>query len=276
MRINLHQQTPEWTQWRRTHVCASELAAIIGENPWMDANTLWKRKLGMIPEQEDNENMRRGRELEETARQLYCQKAVLCFEPEVHIHPVETWAGASLDGINLEGDEILEIKCPKEQWDKIPDYYLPQIHWQLFCSGAKICHFVSYVDGNIKVWLIERADAYIEKLVEAGREFYRRLMEFDPPPSKEDETVLVEDDYTVRLAQEYFNLRERIKQLESQQESVKEALVRHMPAKKCYCAGLTIQQVETPGRVDYSAIPQLKEVDLNLYRKPPTKTWRVT
>lgn len=281
MKINLIQGSSEWLQFRRTKIMGSEISAIVGENPWLDSKTLWSRKLGIIPEQSDNEHMQRGRELEHVARDLYCKQRCLCFEPEVHISDKEHWAACSLDGINLDGDEILEIKCPKKQINSIPTQYLPQIHWNLFVTGANICHFVSFVpdapeNEKMRIFLIERADVYIENLVEAGRRFYEKLMKFEEPDSNKEEATPITDEYTQKLVSSYFNNRERIRQLELENESLKASIISHVPAKKSTYAGITIQEIEVSGRINYKDIPELRNLNLEIYRGPTTKSWRIT
>lgn len=65
-------------------------------------------------------------------------------------HPTISMSGASPDGL-IGKDGLLEAKCPNREThmntiltQKVPDEYLPQITWQLACTGRKWCDFVSY------------------------------------------------------------------------------------------------------------------------------------
>ena len=65
-------------------------------------------------------------------------------------HPTIEMAGASPDGF-VGADGLVEIKCPERKQHlayirdrKAPSKYLPQIHWQLACTGRQWCDFVSY------------------------------------------------------------------------------------------------------------------------------------
>jgi predicted phage-related endonuclease len=92
-----------------------------------------------------------GAQHEDEARASY---AFLTNLPVVKIgliaHPTIANAHASPD--SLVGDEGgLEIKCPTSTThlrtlldDAIPEEHLPQIHWNLACSGRKWWDFVSY------------------------------------------------------------------------------------------------------------------------------------
>lgn len=65
-------------------------------------------------------------------------------------HPTISMSGASPDGL-IGDDGLLEAKCPNREThmntiltQQVPDEYLPQITWQLACTGRKWCDFVSY------------------------------------------------------------------------------------------------------------------------------------
>ncbi len=63
------------------------------------------------------------------------------------------WIGISPDGL-LPDEGILEIKCPIARThleyiesNKLPSEYKYQVQGQLFVTGLKYCHFMSYVEG---------------------------------------------------------------------------------------------------------------------------------
>ena len=73
------------------------------------------------------------------------------------LHPTMDRAGVSPDGLVnwMAGDEapegIVEIKCPKTATHLgyilagvVPSDYQPQMLWEMACTGAKWCDFVSY------------------------------------------------------------------------------------------------------------------------------------
>lgn len=55
----------EWLRARKKGIGGSDIGAILGMNPYRSAYAVWAEKLGIIPEVEDNEAMRQGRDLEE-------------------------------------------------------------------------------------------------------------------------------------------------------------------------------------------------------------------
>jgi putative phage-type endonuclease len=60
----LNMPREEWLQWRKKGIGGSDAATILGLNPYASLLSLWADKLGMMPEREDNEQMRQGRDLE--------------------------------------------------------------------------------------------------------------------------------------------------------------------------------------------------------------------
>jgi len=75
-------------------------------------------------------------------------------------HKYHGWIGISPDGL-LPDDGILEIKCPlaRTHFEYIergvlPSEYRYQVQGQLFVTGFKYCHFMSYVPG-MKPFIIE-------------------------------------------------------------------------------------------------------------------------
>lgn len=88
----------------------------------------------------------------------------------------ELMAGASPDGL-VGDDDTIEIKCPFNTTrhlrcfvDGVPDEHIPQIQFQLWITGRKGCHFISYdprcLDEKLRLFVryVERDDHYINKL----------------------------------------------------------------------------------------------------------------
>jgi predicted phage-related endonuclease len=91
-------------------------------------------------------------------------------------------SGASPDGlVGLDG--LVEIKCPTAAnhidtllSGKAPSKYIPQMQWQMACTGAKWCDFVSYcptVGDNLALFVVrvERDYEYIDEVQNAVKLF---------------------------------------------------------------------------------------------------------
>ena len=123
-----------------------------------------------------------GIEREGLARELYMQsKGVSVTEVGFFDHPIIKNSGASPDGaVNAEEDGkyagLIEIKCPIETTHtntlmskSVPSKYIPQMQWQLACTGAKWVDFVSYNPNfpeelQLFVARVDRDDTYIAEL----------------------------------------------------------------------------------------------------------------
>jgi putative phage-type endonuclease len=123
-----------------------------------------------------------GIERESAARELYERtRGVSVTEVGFFDHPVIKNSGASPDGaVNAEEDGkyagLIEIKCPIETTHtntlmskSVPSKYIPQMQWQLACTGAKWVDFISYNPNfpeelQLFVARVDRDDTYIEEL----------------------------------------------------------------------------------------------------------------
>jgi len=123
-----------------------------------------------------------GIERESAARELYMRtRGVSVTEVGFFDHPIIKNSGASPDGaVNAEEDGkyagLIEIKCPIETTHtntlmskSVPSKYIPQMQWQLACTGAKWVDFVSYNPNfpeelQLFVARVDRDDTYIGEL----------------------------------------------------------------------------------------------------------------
>lgn len=153
----LEQGTSQWHSFRRQGVGGSEVATVLNANPFGSAVDLWRQKTDAnAPQEAENENMRRGKDLEPVARGLYENLFGWPVWPRCVIHDTLDYVRCSLDGIRPDGRLIAEIKCPNPARPAnhadalvglIRDYYRCQIQYQLLITGAERCHFVSYCPG---------------------------------------------------------------------------------------------------------------------------------
>src|SRR5271170_1345030 len=106
------QNTPEWLEMRRNKIGASDAPIIMQVSPWKTPYQLWEEKLGIAKQKQISYEMQRGTNLEEIARQEFEKMTGLIIFPQVVQHPNFEWMIASLDGIDLAHENIVEIKCP--------------------------------------------------------------------------------------------------------------------------------------------------------------------
>ena len=74
-----------WLELRRNAIGGSDAAAILGLSKWSSPLAVYADKLGLVPEREDNEAMRQGRDLEEYVASRFTEATGLKVRRENHI-----------------------------------------------------------------------------------------------------------------------------------------------------------------------------------------------
>lgn len=281
MICDIQQNTPEWLEWRRDKIGASDVAAIVGVSPYDTAYTLWERKLGLIPEKEKTFSMQRGSDLESEALRCFNEKFKLSLKPKVILSKCYEWAMASLDGYDGELCAV-EIKCPNKDDHtiaingKIPDKYFPQLQHQLMVANLPAMWYYSF-DGTNGVSVFVEADTeYQNKMIEKELEFYKCIKEFTPPAMTERDYVRRNDLDWKELSTRYLNVKMQLKHLESEEKLLRDALVKASTGKNCIGGGLKLSKIARKGAVDYKIIPELIGIDLEMFRSDPVVSYRIT
>ena len=153
------QGSPEWFAQRIGKVTASRLTDVLatiksGEaaaRANYRAELIAERLTGKAPESFSNAAMKWGTECEPLARAAYeAETGELVTECAMVQHPDIEQAGASPDGL-VGADGLLEIKCPETKAHintllsgEVPSQYMPQMMWQMACTGRMWVDFVSF------------------------------------------------------------------------------------------------------------------------------------
>lgn len=155
--MNLLQRHDEWLSDRVGKITASRVKDISAKPKKGKAlnaemiKILVERITGEIKEIRTNEAMQWGIDQEPNAIASYenitGEFVIGC---GLINHPTISMSGASPDGL-IGKDGLLEAKCPNTEThlntiltQQVPDEYMPQITWQMACTGRKWCDFVSY------------------------------------------------------------------------------------------------------------------------------------
>ncbi len=144
------QDRTEWLKCREGGIGSSEVATIIGLNPWETPYQLWRRKIGLDAPKQENFAMRAGHYLED-AVSLFWQDATghqvikssagdwLVRDDErpfLQVSPDRTYWLKDMPHSN-ENKGILEIKTTQKTIDEddIPKYWFVQVQYQLGVAG---------------------------------------------------------------------------------------------------------------------------------------------
>lgn len=177
---NFEQGTDEWIKVRLGKFTATTGQAVATAGSGLDTVCFEKvaEIVAGVPSKEEytNENIERGRELEEIARADYE------LENSVEVQTVgfcelDEYVGCSPDGLVGE-DGLIEIKCQdnknyiKTKYLGKPDSkYMWQMQFQMYVTGRKWCDFVVFNENFEKAITIriDRDEAKIKK-IEIGLE----------------------------------------------------------------------------------------------------------
>jgi len=189
---NLEQGTPEWYMLRLGKLTASDAQAIGNNGKGLETLCLEKvaeKLTGCIPEQIDNEDIARGRALEDEARASYELETGNIVQT-VGFVQYDDNIGCSPDGL-IGDDGLIEIKCKNNKnhllmilGKEIDSKYHWQIQGQIFVTGRKWCDFVSYnpnfLDMPLKIIRVfpdEKKQAALCEGFAAGNKKIKEILE---------------------------------------------------------------------------------------------------
>lgn len=190
----IEQGSPEWFKQRYGNASASRIADVIAKTKSGYSASrenyltqLVLERFGIFEESFTSEAIQHGTDTEPFARAAYeIKNNVMVQEVGYILHPTIAKSGASPDG--KVNDGLIEIKCPNSKThfeyllgEKVPAKYKPQMAWQMACTGAKWCDFISFdnrVPDGLQYFEIRymRDDEYIEMLESEVKAF---LIEVD-------------------------------------------------------------------------------------------------
>lgn len=280
--VPLTQNTPEWLAYRQSMRNASESAALLQCSPWVTPYQLWLDKTGRR-QVRVTQAMQRGTDLEPLARQAYEEQTGLVMQPLV------LQAGrysASLDGMTLDGDLVLEIKCPlrgsrSDLWQDVlggavPEHYRVQLQHQLMVSGAAQAHLWIFDGSHGILHEIGRDEGLMQRIQEGWDAFQPHLDHDTPPPLTDADTRQRHDEAWHDAARAYLHARQQAEAAAAAADAARAALVQLADHPREQGAGVTVTRFWKQGAVDYRKVPQLQGVDLEAYRKEATQEVRVT
>lgn len=197
--------TPEQHEMRRTRVGASEVAAILGLDPWKAPIDIFLEKMGRSQRGELSEPAEWGLRNEPTVLTKYRElHGVELVQPGTLIHPELDLLAATPDGIVVPSvavhEEIgpdswerdVQVKCPdkmqRANWgepgtDDIPEHYWLQVQAEMAVTGLDTADVVALFGGNKYVeYCVGRDDDTISDILEAVERWWRNHVVADVEP----------------------------------------------------------------------------------------------
>ncbi len=281
----MKQGTQEWLEMRTNYVMASDAPIIMGVSPWRTPNQLWKEKLGIGAAQKETMAMREGKIKELNARLAYQVYTGVSVRPDVVYHPSIKYMGASLDGISLKKRRLVELKNPgakdhqlaKE--GKVPDKYKPQLQHQLSCVkhlDIDVVDYFSFRDNEGILIEVGKDEEYLEELYAEEGIFWDKVLNLDAPAFTDKDYADMEKSRKWKVQADRWNdIFLQTKALKEEEVDCRKKLISLAGDGNAIGHGIRLAKIMRKGTVDYKAIPELKEVNLESYRKKPIETWRL-
>ena len=177
----------EWLEHRKTGIGSSEVATIVGLNPWETPYQLWRRKLGLDPAKDETFAMKAGHYLEDAVAQFWHDETGCEIikrssgdwliankeRPYLQVSPDRTyWLPGMTKNNTNKG--ILECKTTQSQIDAddLPKPWFCQVQYQLgvaelehgslawLCSGREFGYKDMEFVPDFFAWLVEEVDKF--------------------------------------------------------------------------------------------------------------------
>lgn len=180
----------EWLALRRRTIGGSDAAAIVGLSKWASPFSVWAEKTGRMPEKEDTEPMRQGRDLEDYVARRWCEKTGKRVRRENSIlyNPAYPFAHACPDRLVIAENAGLECKTTSAlnlrqfHTGSFPEAYYCQCMHYLAVTGADRWYLSVLVLGKeFHTFTLERDQAEIDALMTAEAGFWKLVQEDTPP-----------------------------------------------------------------------------------------------
>ena len=236
-----------WLEERRKSIGGSDAASILGLNKFSSPYSVWADKKGLLPEKEDSESMRLGRDLEDYVAKRFTERTGKKVRRENYMirNPRYPYAHADVDRMVIGEDAGLECKTTKTLTYKkfkngeYPAYYYCQCVHYMMVTGCKRWYLGVLVLGEgFYEFTIERDEEEIQALAQSEEAFWEYVERNNPPApdgSKASSEAVsnvfseVTDESVVLygrdgLIAEYMELGEKISELENMRDEISNKL----------------------------------------------------
>lgn len=182
-----------WEKLRMSGIGGSDVAVIMGYNPWKSAYALYAEKVGLVPPEDlsENEAVEWGTKLEPMIAQKFSEvtgKKVKRWGTVCN--PDAPWQMANFDRLIVGEDCGLECKTAnafkKEEWegDNVPDAYYCQVQMYIHLSGFEGWWIACLIGGqHFEYKYIPRNDTFIQDMLEKVTAFWENHVVAKVPPA---------------------------------------------------------------------------------------------
>lgn len=260
---------------RKNYLTASDIGAVLGYSEFKTRSNVLKNKvnarLGLEEEQIDNPALRHGRDNEHRGVAYANDLHQFVKTGDNQVFATKGFLGATVDGSTIDGELLLEIKCPFKKIYRaneiellMPDNYC-QIQFQMYVTGAKRCLFVVVSPDGITTHCYYDYDInYVMDRMGELESFWQTV---------QDSCDYAESGDNIDL--EMSELHRQIKELEAELDALKDALTTDYPNGGLF-GRVTVTNEKRAGSVDIKKLEKEFGFNSELYRKAPTTFKKVS
>jgi len=192
MTISAEQRTA-----RRQWLGSSDMAAVMGYDPYRNAYDVWLDKTGQLEDWDGNEATEAG-DICEPGLLRYAARILGPIDDNVHAALPEAHLGANVDGIVRATGECVEAKSSmlfssgfgheKNDWGEfgtgdVPARVIIQCHVHVACSGAPVCHVPAIIGHRgVGMYHVPREEALCDLVCDRAKVFWENHVLLGVPP----------------------------------------------------------------------------------------------
>ena len=182
----------EWREHRKHSIGGSDASVVLGLNPYKSKYALWAEKSGLMEPEDisEKECVRLGTDLEDYVAKRFTEKTGKKVRRlnSIVTETAYPWAHANVDRMIVGEDAGLECKTTSalnlrhfKNGEYPANYYCQCVHYMAVTGARKWYLAVLILGQDFRVFEIERDEEEIAALMDAEREFWRRVQDNDPP-----------------------------------------------------------------------------------------------
>ena len=171
----------EWLQLRKSGIGGSDAGAICGVNPFSSSMKVFRDKTGDVQEQQDNESIRQGHDLEQYVAERFMEATGFKVRRSNYMYRsnAHPFMIADVDRLVVGEDAGLECKTASaynaDKWKdgEIPLHYIMQCYHYMAVTGKRTWYIAAVILGREFVYRkLEWDDDVIQQLIEIEQNFW--------------------------------------------------------------------------------------------------------
>jgi putative phage-type endonuclease len=179
---------------RRKSLGSSDMAAVLGLDPWKNAHDVWLDKTGQIEDLKENEAMRAGTEFEDGVLNWAEKEELGELERNVTVPAIGFPIVSNLDAKIIKNGRPVEAKTSglfgplMAGWgdagsDVVPDHIIVQTHVHMLCTDREVCYVPTFLGGRgFVMYYVYRDKDVLDAIMDKSIEFWDQYVVKKAPP----------------------------------------------------------------------------------------------